>query len=421
MLFLRYVDIHGPARQLLSDPAFLGATSMKTKIVISAVVLAAVAASAGLLHFTHLYPMQSVAAAPAPAPPVPIVAGTVAQHDVPIYLTGVGTVIAYNTDIVRAQIQGQITSINFTEGQKVHAGDLLAQIDPRPYQALIDQYVANLERDQAQLANARANQARYNQLGDKGWATPQLIETQNAQVSQLLAAIKADQALIDAAKVQLSFTRLTSPIDGVVGIRQIDVGNIISPSNTNGLCVVTQLDPISLIFTLPETVLPQIQQQQRKTKAPLSVLAYNQDNTIRLGEGQLGLVNNEILQTTGSIQLKANFANKDRGLWPGELVNARLLLDTRHNGLTVPASVVQQGPNGPYAYVVNSDNTVSLRRIKVAEVSDGQALIDSGLKADEQVVVDGQYKLRPGTLVIPLHGKAAEEAAAQDALQAPIP
>ncbi|MCK1483859.1 MULTISPECIES: efflux RND transporter periplasmic adaptor subunit [unclassified Bradyrhizobium] len=394
---------------------------MKKKIVISVAVLAAVAASAGLLHLTHFHPMAKAAAAPTPAPPVPIVAGTVTQRDVPIYLTGVGTVIAYNTDIVRAQIQGQITSINFTEGQRVHAGDLLAQIDPRPYQALIDQYAANLERDQAQLANARANQTRYSQLGDKGWATPQLVETQNAQVSQLKAAIKADQALIDAANVQLSFTRLTSPIEGVVGIRQIDVGNIISPSNTNGLCVVTQLDPISLIFTLPETVLPQIQQQQRETKVPLSVLAYNQDNTIRLGEGQLGLVNNEILQTTGSIQLKANFANKENGLWPGELVNARLLLNTRHNGLTVPASVVQQGPNGPYAYVVNPDGTVSLRQIKVAQVSDGQALIDSGLKADEQVVVDGQYKLRPGTLVIPLHGKAAEEAAAQDALQAPIP
>lgn len=394
---------------------------MKTKIVISVAVLAAVSASAGLLHFTHFYPMQNAAAAPAPAPPVPIVAGTVTQHDVPIYLTGVGTVIAYNTDIVRAQIQGQITSINFTEGQQVHAGDLLAQIDPRPYQALIDQYTANLERDQAQLVNARANQSRYSQLGAKGWATPQLIETQNAQVSQLQAAVKADQALIDAAKVQLSFTQLTSPIDGVVGIRQIDVGNIISPSNTNGLCVVTQLDPISLIFTLPETALPQIQQQQRNTKTPLSVLAYNQDNTIRLGEGQLGLVNNEILQTTGSIQLKANFANKERSLWPGELVNARLLLDTRHNGLTVPASTVQQGPNGPYAYVVNSDDTVSLRQIKVAQVSDGQALIDSGLKADEQVVVDGQYKLQPGTHVVSLHGKAAEEAAAQDALQAPIP
>ena len=196
---------------------------MKTKIVVSVAVLAAAAASAGLLHFAHLHPMQEAAAAPAPAPPVPIVAGTATQHDVPIYLTGVGTVIAYNTDIVRAQIQGQIISINFTEGQPVHAGDLLAQIDPRPYQALIDQYTANLERDQAQLVNARTNQSRYSQLGAKGWATPQLVETQNAQVSQLQAAVKADQALIDAAKVQLSFTRLTSPIDGVVGIRQIDV------------------------------------------------------------------------------------------------------------------------------------------------------------------------------------------------------
>jgi multidrug efflux system membrane fusion protein len=394
---------------------------MKKKIVVSAAALAAVIATAGVLHFTHSYTLQRAAAAPAAPAPAPIVAGTVTKHDVPVYLTGVGTVIAYNTDIVRAQIQGQIISINFTEGQQVHAGDLLAQIDPRPYQALIDQYTANLERDQAQLVNARANQARYNQLGDKGWATPQLIETQNAQVGQLQAAIKADQALIDSAKVQLSFTRLTSPIEGVVGIRQIDVGNIISPSTTNGLCVVTQLDPISLIFTLPETVLPQIQRQLQKTKAPLTVLAYNQDNTIRLGEGQLGLVNNEILQTTGSIQLKANFPNGERSLWPGELVNARLLLDTRHNGLTVPASVVQQGSTGPYAYVVNSDNTVSIRQLKVAQIGDGQALIDSGLEANEQVVVDGQYKLQPGTHVVLLHGKAAEEAAAQDAMQAPIP
>jgi multidrug efflux system membrane fusion protein len=227
--------------------------------------------------------------------------------------------------------------------------------------------------------------------------------------------------LIDAAKVQYSYTRLTSPIDGVVGIRQIDVGNIISPSNTNGLVVVTQLHPISLIFTLPETSLPQIQQQQQKTKTPLPVLAYSQDNTIKLDEGVLGLVNNEILQTTGSIQLKANFSNNSNRLWPGELVNARLLVDTRHTGLTVPASVVQQGAKGPYAYVINPDSTVAIRQIKVAQISDGQALIDSGLKANEQVVVDGQYKLQPGTHVTILHGKAAEEAAAQDALQAPIP
>src|SRR6202008_2688330 len=243
-----------------------------------------------------------------------------------------------------------------------------------------------LERDQAQLINAQANLARYTTLGEKGWATPQMLETQKAPVGQLQAAIKADQALIDAAKVQLSFTRLTSPIDGVVGIRQIDVGNIISPSTTNGLCVVTQLDPISLIFTLPETNLPQIQQQQLKTKAPLSVVAYNQDNTIKLGEGQLGLVNNEILQTTGSIQLKANFANKESSLWPGELVNARLLLDTRHDGLTVPASAVQQGAKGPYTWVIKPDTTVAIRQLKVAQISDGQALIYSGLDANEQVV-----------------------------------
>ncbi|SRR6266700_3995879 len=393
---------------------------MKKKVVVP-VLLTAVLAAGGLLYFTHVHPLEKVDAAPAP-PAVPIVAGTVTQHDVPIYLTGVGTVIAFNTDVVRAQIQGQILSINFTEGQTVHAGDLLAQIDPRPYQALIDQYTGNLERDQAQLINAQANLTRYTTLGEKGWATPQLLETQKAQVGELQAAIKADQALIDAAKVQLGYTRLTSPIDGVVGIRQIDVGNIISPSNTNGLVVVTQLHPISLIFTLPETNLPQIQQQQQQnTKTPLAVLAYSQDNTIQLDQGVLGLVNNEILQTTGSIQLKANFDNKANKLWPGELVNARLLVNTRHNGLTVPASVVQQGSKGPYAYVVNPDSTVSIRPIKVAQISDGQALIDSGLKPNEQVVVDGQYKLQPGTRVTILHGQAAQEAAAQDALQAPIP
>src|ERR1700756_3878320 len=307
---------------------------MKKTMMISGSFLAVTVVAAGLLYFA--YPKAK--AAPAPPPPVPVVAGTVTQHDVPIYLTGVGTVIAYNTDIVRAQIH------------------------PRPYQAMVDQYTGNLERDQAQLVNARANQTRYTQLGNKGWATPQLVETQNAQVGELQAAIKADQALIDAAKTQLSFTRLTSPIDGVVGIRQIDVGNIISPSSTNGLVVVTQLDPISLIFTLPEVALPQVQRQQQNSKAPLAVLAYSQDDTTELAQGVLGLVNNQILQTTGSIQLKANFANKSHRLWPGQLVNARLLVDIRHNGLTVPAGVVQQGPTGPYAYVVNPDNTVAIRQ-----------------------------------------------------------
>jgi multidrug efflux system membrane fusion protein len=393
---------------------------MRRKIVILTALLVVALAAGGVFLLMHGSPSTTPTAAPA-SPPVPIVAGVVAQHDVPIYLTGVGTVIAYNTDVVRSQIQGQIVSINFTEGQTVHTGDLLAQIDPRPYQAQIDQYTANLERDQAQLQNAQANLNRYVPLASKGYATPQLLDTQKAQVAQLQAAVKADQALIEAANVQLSYTRLTSPIDGVTGIRQIDVGNIISPSNTNGVVVVTQIEPISLIFTLPETVLPQIQEQQQKTSGPLAVLAYSQDDRIKLDQGTLGLVNNQILQTTGSIQLKAEFPNKAHRLWPGELVNVRLLLDTRHDGLTVPASVVQQGPQGSYAYVVNADSSVAIRPIKVAQISDGQALIDSGLTANEQVVVDGQYKLQPGTHVTALTGKAAEEAAAQSAQQAPIP
>jgi multidrug efflux system membrane fusion protein len=393
---------------------------MRRKIIITAVLLIAVLAGGGVFASMRGFTSKKAGAPPA-APSVTVVASVVAQHDVPIYLTGVGTVIAYNTDIVRSQIQGQLTSVNFTEGQTVHTGDLLAQIDPRPYQAQIDQLTANRDRDQAQLANALANLNRYTPLEQKGFATTQLLDTQKAQVSQLQNAVKADEALIEAANVQFSYTRLTSPIDGVTGIRQIDVGNVIHPTDPNGLVVVTQIEPISLIFTLPETVLPQIQQQQQKTQNPLAVLAYSQDNTIKLDEGTLGLVNNQILQTTGSIQLKANFPNKAHRLWPGELVNARLLLDTRHDGLTVPASVVQQGPQGAYAYVINPDTSVAIRPIKVAQVSEGQALIDSGLSANEQVVVDGQYKLQPGTHVTILHGKAAEEAAAQSAQQAPIP
>src|SRR5882762_3848396 len=336
---------------------------MRKKIVIPAAGLIAVLAVGGVLAVTHKFPFEQSAAADATPPPpaVPVVAGVVAQHDVPIYLDGVGTVIAYNTVVVRSQIQGQIVSINFTEGQTVKTGDLLAQIDPRPYQAQIDQMTATRDRDQAQLANAQANLARYTQLGDKGWATPQLVETQKAQVAQLQNAIKSDEALIESAKIQLGYTRLTSPVDGVTGFRQVDIGNIISPASPNGVVIVTQLEPISLIFTLPETFLPQIQQQQEKTKNPLPVIAYSQDNTIKLDEGTLGLVNNQILQTTGSIQLKASFANKAHHLWPGQLVNARLLVDTRHDGLTVPASVVQQGPNGAYAYVINPDGSVEIR------------------------------------------------------------
>jgi multidrug efflux system membrane fusion protein len=392
---------------------------MRRKVLISASLAVAAIAILGGLAATHRLPFGRSAPVPTTVPPAPVVAGAVASHDVPIYLRGVGTVIAYNTVIVRSQIQGQITQINFNEGQTVHVNDPLALIDPRPYQAQLDQYIANKSRDQAQLTNAQANLTRYTTLGNQGWATPQLVETQKAQVGQLQAAIKADEALIEAAQTQLSYTRLTSPINGVTGIRQVDIGNIIHPTDPNGLVVVTQLQPISVIFTLPETELPKI--QQALAKGPLTVEAYSQDNTIKLDEGKLDFIDNEILQTTGSVRLKAEFPNPAHRLWPGELINAWLLLDTRPNGLTVPAGAVQQGSQGAYVYVIDSDNTVALRPVTVAQVSRGQALIDRGLTANEQVVVDGQYKLQPGTHVTILHGKAAEEAAAQNAQQVPIP
>jgi multidrug efflux system membrane fusion protein len=389
---------------------------MSRRVLIAAILAAAALAAGGVLTMS-LGPFSAASKPSSTAtPPVPVVPGVVAQHDLPIYLNGVGTVIAYNTVVVRSQIQGQISSINFTEGQPVHKGDLLAQIDPGPYQAQLDQFIATRDRDQAQLVNAQANLDRYSKLVDKGWATAQLGDTQKAQVSQLQNAIKADEALINAAKIQLEYTRLTSMIDGITGIRQIDIGNIIHPTDPNGLVVVTQIEPISLIFTLPQTDLPKIQQQQKTAKA-FTVLAYSQDGRVQLDQGTLGLINNEILQTTGTIQLKANFSNKTHSLWPGELVNARLLLETRHNGLTVPASVVQQGPQGAYAYVIDSKNTVVMRPIKVAQISDGEALIDSGLSANENVVVDGQYRLQPGTRVVAVHGIAAEEAVAQERQQ----
>jgi membrane fusion protein, multidrug efflux system len=379
-------------------------------IIVSAVAIACLAAGAGLLGLRRGAMLLSSAATTPTVASVPVVAGSASSRDVPIYLRGIGTVIAYNTVVVRSQIQGQITQIAFNEGQAVRAGDLLAQIDPRPYQAQLDQMIATRDRDQAQLTNALANLDRYSQLLAKGWATPQLAETQKAQVGQLQNAIKADEALIHAATIQLDYTRLTSPIDGVTGVRLVDIGNIIHPTDPNGLVVVTQLQPISVIFTLPEANLPEIQQQM--AKGSMKVLAFSQDDRIQLDEGKLGLVDNQILQTTGTIRLKAEFPNQAHRLWPGELINVRLLLETRQNGLTVPASVVQQGPHGAYAYVINPNAAVELRPIEVTQISDGQALIASGLRANEQVVVSGQYRLQPGSRVTILHGNAAKEAAA---------
>ena len=355
----------------------------------------------------------------APQPPAPVVAAMVDAHPVPIYLRGVGTVIAFNNVVLRSQITGPLVKVSFRQGETVHKGDVLAEIDPRPYKAQLDQAIANRDRDQAQLDNAQANLGRYVPLEAKGFATGQLVDTQKAQVAQLQAAVKSDEAVIENAQVNLSYTRLTAAIDGVTGIRQIDEGNIIHPGDANGLVDLTQIQPISLIFTLPQTMFPEIQQEM--DKGPVKVLAYSQDDKIKLDEGELLLIDNQIIQTTGTIRLRATFPNARRLLWPGELVNARLLLRTEPEGLTIAAGAVQQGPTGSYVYVVLPDQSAQVRPVGVAQISEGQALISSGLKAGETVVVDGQYKLQPGTRVNILQGKAAQQADMQSAVQQAIP
>jgi len=374
----------------------------------------------GAVAVTRSSALRSAPAPQAPTAPaaVAVVAASVQSHDVPIYLRGVGTVIAYNNVLIRSQITGQLVKISFHQGQLVKNGDMLAQIDPRPYQAELDQAIANRDRDQAHLENAKIDLNRYTELAKQRSIAQQLADSQKAIVAQLVAIVKSDEAIIESAKVNLGYTNLTSPIDGVTGIRQMDIGNIIHPTDVNGLVDVTQIEPISLIFTLPEADFVPI--QERMSQGPVTVFVDSQDGK-QLDQGRLNLVDNQIIQTAGTIRLRAEFPNQKHLLWPGQLVNARLLLDTRHDGLTVPASVVQQGPKGAYAYVIKPDNMVEIRPITVAQISDGQALINSGLKANERVVVDGQYKLQPGVPVTILTGKAAEEAAAQSAQQELIP
>jgi membrane fusion protein, multidrug efflux system len=386
----------------------------KGPVVLTVLLIGIAAAGAAWWHRSRAAPTPE-----APPPPTPVVAAAVAAHPVPIYLRGVGTVIAFNNVVLRSQITGPLIKIGFRQGQTVRKGDVLAEIDPRPYQAQLDQAIANRDRDQAQLLNAQANLDRYVPLQTKGFATGQLVDTQKAQVAQMQATVKADQAVIENAQVNLGYTKLIAPIDGVTGIRQIDEGNIIHPTDTNGLVDLTQIQPISLIFTLPQATFPEIQQEM--AKGPVKVLAYSQDETTRLDEGELLLIDNQINQTTGTIRLRATFPNAQRLLWPGELVNARLLLRTEPDGLTIAAGAVQQGPTGSYVYVIMPDQSVQVRPVKIAQISEGQALIDSGLKANETVVVDGQYKLQPGTHVKTLHGKAAQQADMQSAVQQAIP
>ncbi len=335
-------------------------------------------------------------------PPVPVVAGTVEKHDVPIYLDGLGTVQAFNTVIVKARVDGQLEKVAFQEGQDVKKGDLLAQVDIRPYQAQLDQAIAKKAQDEAQLANGRLVLERDKDLIQKKVLDQQSYDTQGFTVDQLVATVQGDQAAIDNAQTQVDYTHITAPIDGRTGVRQVDEGNIIHAADTNGLVVLTQLHPISVVFTLPEQTFQSIRNQSpagTDASSAMKVIALDRDNAGELGQGTLAVIDNEIDQTTGTIKLKATFANEDLRLWPGEFVNARLLLTTREGGLTVPASVIQRGPQGVFAFVIKPDLTVETRPVKVAQTQDNVALIDDGLAAGERVVVDGQYKLQPGSKV----------------------
>jgi multidrug efflux system membrane fusion protein len=330
--------------------------------------------------------------------PVPVVAGTVDVRDVPLYVSGVGTVQAYNTVNIQARVDGQLDSVDFREGQDVKAGDRLAQIDPRPFQAALDGALATLAKDQANLANAKRDLARYQETAGKGYSSRQQLDTQSMTVDSTAAQIQADQAAVENARVQLGYTTITSPIDGRTGIRHIDKGNIVHAADTTGLVVITQLQPISVIFTLPQDALSRVTAAEQAGQ-PLNVTAFARDDKTELGQGVLELVDNQIDQTTGTIRLKARFPNSTRSLWPGEFVNARLQVGTVHDGLVVDSRVVQRGPEGVYAYVIKPDNSVEMRPVEPGQDYRGQTLITKGLAANERVVVDGQMRLQSGSKV----------------------
>lgn len=330
--------------------------------------------------------------------PIPIVAGKVQVGEIPLYVTGVGTVQAYNTVNVLARVDGQLDSVDFREGQDVKAGDKLAQIDPRPFQAALDAALGTLAKDQATLANAKRDLARYQDTAAKGYSSRQQLDTQAALVESTNAQIQADQAAVENARVQLGYTDITSPIDGRTGIRHIDKGNIVHAADTTGLVVITQLQPISVIFTLPQDTLPRVSAAEQSGQ-PLNVAAFARDGVTELGQGVLELVDNQIDQTTGTIKLKARFANPTRSLWPGEFVNARLQIGTVHDGLVVDSRVVQRGPKGVFAYVIKPDDSVEMRMIEPGQDYGGQTLITKGLAANERVVVDGQMRLQAGSKV----------------------
>jgi membrane fusion protein, multidrug efflux system len=340
---------------------------------------------------------QSSAAPPRLPQAVAVDTAIAAEADVPVYLGGIGTVQAFYTVTITPRVDGELTRIGFVEGQTVKPGDFLAQIDPRPYQAAFDQAVATKDKDAAQLANAQRDLERYVTLAPQNFTSKQILDTQRALVAQLTAQVKGDQAAIDSAKTNLDYTTITSPIPGRTGIRLIDPGNNLHAASTAGIVVVTQIQPISVIFTLPEEDLIDI--STALAAGPVAVTALSQDGKTILDQGTLMLVDNQIDQTTGTIRLKASFPNKDNRLWPGEFVNAKTLQRMRHKALTIPSAALQRGPGGVFCYVVTADSKVEMRPLEVTQDSDGVAVVTGGLAAGERVTISNEYRLQPGISV----------------------
>jgi multidrug efflux system membrane fusion protein len=331
--------------------------------------------------------------------PVAVVSTLVKVQDMPIYRSGIGTVAPTYSVTVKARVDGELDKVAFKEGEDVKKGQLLAQLDPRTLQAQLMQAQATRAKDQATLANARVDLKRYETLITQDAATQQQLDTQKALVGQLEATVKADEAAVNAAQVQLSFTTITAPISGRAGARLVDPGNIVHATDTSGLVVINQIDPISVVFTLPEDAV-QDTIHALDTKKPVLAQAFPRDGGAMLGTGTLTLLNNQIDTTSGTVQLKASFANPQHNLWPGQYVNVRLILGARAKAITVPEAAVQRSQNGVYIYVVDEQTkTAQSRTVSVAQIQDGVAVVSTGLQPTDRVVVDGQYKLKPGSKV----------------------
>src|SRR5271157_2936559 len=360
--------------------------------------LAVVALGAAAFAVVHFRSADQPASAPAAISPVPVVTALVQQRDEPIVLTGIGTVQALNTASIQSQVTGVLEEVDFTEGQTVKKGDILAKIDPRLYQAALKQAQGQLAKDTALHAQAEADLARYQKLSTENSIALQQVADQQFLVAQYAAAMATDQGLIKSDQTQLDYTTLRAPFDGVTGLLQIQIGNLIQPSNTTGIVILTQVQPISVVFTLPNSNIAAV--QEAMARGPVKATVYDQGGAKELDVGTLLAINNQAASTSGTVQLKAIFPNDQRQLWPGTFVNVDLTTAVVKNALTVPTNALQQNNNGQFVYVVGADNRVSIKPVEVAQRLHAVALIAKGLQAGETVVVQGQYRLTPGTLVV---------------------